>query len=266
MLPPPEPDGTCLVTGASSGIGVAFAELLARRGYNLVIVARRADRLNDLADRLRSEHGVVVQPVVCDLADIAQREELLAAVASSGRRVDILINNAGYGMSGRWLDLDPDIERQMIDVVVTAPLHLCRALIPAMVRRGCGAVLNMGSIASFQPMPQMAAYGAAKAFSLSLASALHVELAGTGVTVTACCPGPVRTEFTAVAGGEQVASAIPEFAWKESEEIAAVALRELARGRRLVTPGWVTSASALAARYAPQGLLLKMVNRFWSEG
>ena len=263
MLPPPDPRGTCLVTGASSGIGVAFAEQLAERGYNLVIVARREDRLNDLAERLRSDHGVVVEAVACDLADVAEREKMLAAVASSGRRVDILINNAGYGMSGRWLDLDPDVERQMVGVVVAAPLHLCRALIPNMVRRGSGAVLNMGSIASFQPMPQMAAYGAAKAFSLSLTSALHVELAGTGVTVTACCPGPVRTEFTTVAGGEKVAAAIPEFAWKDSGEIAAVALRELDRGRRVVTPGWLTTASAFAGRYAPQGLLLKVVNRFW---
>jgi uncharacterized protein len=263
MLPPPDPTGTCLVTGASSGIGVALAEQLAGRGYNLVIVARRADRLDDLAERLRSAHRVLVEAAPCDLSDAAQREKLLASVAASGRRVDILINNAGYGMSGRWLDLDPDVEREMIGVVVSAPLHLCRALIPDMVRRGSGAVLNMGSIASFQPMPQMAAYGAAKAFSLSLTNALHVELAGTGVTVTACCPGPVRTEFTAVAGGEEVAAGIPGFAWKEPEDVAAAALRGLARGRRLVTPGWVTSTSSIAGRLAPQGPLLRLINRLW---
>ncbi len=261
MLPPPGSDGTCVVTGASAGIGVAFAEQLAQRGYNLVVVARREDRLNDLAARLQADHDVVVEAMVCDLADVVQRDTMLAAVAASGRHVDILVNNAGYGMAGRWLDLDPDIERQMVSLVVAAPLHLCRALIPDMVGRGYGAVLNMGSIASFQPMPQMAVYGAAKAFSLSLTSALHVELAGTGITVTACCPGPVRTEFTAVAGGEKAASMIPGFAWKEPRDVAAEALRGLERGKRLVTPGWVTRVSAFAGRHAPQGPLLALVDR-----
>jgi len=261
MLPQPASDTTCLVTGASAGIGVAFAEQLAADGYNLAIVARRADRLTDLAERLRAAHGVTVDVLVCDLADISQRDTMLSALAATGRHVDILINNAGYGMQGRWLDMDPETERQMINLVVDAPLHLCRVVIPGMVVRGRGAVLNLGSIASFQPMPGMATYGAAKAFSLSFSNALHAELAGTGVTVTECCPGPVRTEFTALAGGEEFAKLIPDFAWKEPGEVAAEALRELARGRRLVTPGWVTTVSAFAGRHAPRGPLLTVVNR-----
>ena len=261
MLPPPSSCGTCLVTGASSGIGVAFAEQLAEQGYNLAIVARREDRLNALAERLRTAHGVIVDVLRCDLADVREREAMLSALAATGRHVDILINNAGYGMQGRWLDQDPEVERQMIGVVVDAPLHLCRALIPGMVQRGYGAVLNLGSIVSFQPTPGMTAYGAAKAFSLSFSHALHTELAGTGVTVTECCPGPVRTEFTAVAGGEEAAKAIPDFAWKDPGEVAAEALRALGRGSRLVTPGWVTTVSAFAGRHAPRGPLLKIVNR-----
>jgi len=261
MLPQPTSGTTCLVTGASSGIGVAFAEQLAERGHNVAIVARRVGRLEELAERLRAAHGVTVDVLACDLSDVDQRDAMLSALTATGRHVDILINNAGYGMSGRWLDLDPEVERQMIRLVVDAPLHLCRAFIPDMVRRGRGAVLNLGSIASFQPMPGMAAYGAAKAFSLSFANALHTELDGTGVYITECCPGPVRTEFSEVAGGQGVAGNIPDFLWKEPGEVAAEALRDLARGRRLGTPGWFTTVSAFAGQHVPRGPLLKIVNR-----
>jgi short-subunit dehydrogenase len=265
-IPAPDPTATCLVTGASSGIGAAFAEQLAACGHNVTIVARRVSRLEELAGRLRASYGVEIDVVACDLSVEPRRDELLAAVRASGRDVEVLINNAGFGMVGAWLELDAERERQMVRLIVDAPLHLCRELIPGMVSRRRGAVLNLGSIVSFMPVPHFAAYSAAKAFSLSFTSALHAELRGTGVTVTQCCPGPVRTEFTEVTGGDAIAASLPDFCWKSADEVASEALAALDSGRRLLVPGWPTRAVAFAGHHAPRGPMLALSSRIMSSG
>jgi short-subunit dehydrogenase len=264
MIPAPDPAATCLVTGASSGIGAAFASQLAAGGHNVTIVARRAERLHALAGELRAAHGVTVEVCPCDLSDATARDALIEAVGGSGRRVDLLINNAGYGMLGPWLELDPERERQMVRLIIDAPLELCRRFIPAMVERRSGAVINIGSIVSFQPCPNFAVYSAAKAFSLSFTEALHTELSGTGVTVMECCPGPVRTEFAEMTGGGVTAEAFPDFAWKSADEVAGEALKALSAGRRLHVPGWPTRIAATAGRHAPRGPLLWLSQRIMS--
>ncbi len=193
----PKPSGTTevVITGASSGIGTEFARVLAARGYHLFLVARRQDRLDALADELRAEHGVGVTVRPCDLADAAQRQTLIEELRT--RPVAGLINNAGFGTSGAFHTLPMDREREQVEVNVVAVQELTHAVLPGMVERGAGAVLNVASVVAFQPMPSMATYGASKAFVNSFSEAVHEELRGTGVEVSVVMPSVVNTELTA---------------------------------------------------------------------
>ncbi|UQE73711.1 SDR family oxidoreductase [Gordonia sp. PP30] len=189
---------TAVVTGASSGIGAEFAEQLARRGADLVLVARREDRLRALAARLAAEHGVGVRVVAADLAGPAGRQTLLDALA--GTDVDVLINNAGFATHGAFAELDPQRVHDEIAVNVVAVTMLTRALLPGMLARDRGAIVNIASTAAFQPIAHMAVYGATKAFVLSFTEALWGETERGGVDVVAVCPGATDTEFFDVAG------------------------------------------------------------------
>jgi len=195
-LPTPSASSTALVTGASSGIGAEIARLLAEKGHGVTLVARREDRLAALAQELESKRHVRAEVVACDLSDAASRERLLETVRTRELDVDILVNNAGFGSAGNFQDLDLENELQMVRTNVDAVVHLCGAYVPAMVGRGRGAVLNVASVAGFQPLPRQATYAASKAFVLSFTEALSSDLKGTGVTATALCPGPVKSEFT----------------------------------------------------------------------
>jgi uncharacterized protein len=185
-----------LVTGASAGIGHAFARGLAARGYDLIVTARRRHRLEELAARLRSEHGGIrVEIVVADLAEAAAPEDIAREVARLGMEVDVLVNNAGFGTHGRFETLPPERERDEIAVNVAAVVGLTHAFLPAMLERGRGGVINVASTAAFNPVPYMAVYGATKAFVRSFSEALHEEVHARGVRVIALCPGPTATEF-----------------------------------------------------------------------
>src|ERR671915_456174 len=208
-LPPPDFHSTCLVTGASSGIGADVARSLARRGQGLTLVARRAERLDELAGELRSEHGVRVEVLECDLGDARSRERMLAELAELAVNVEVLVNNAGYGSGGRFHELDAEREVEMVRLNVEAVVALCARFVPEMVRRGRGGVLNVASMAAFQPLPRQATYSASKAFVLSFTEALSADLAGTGVTATSLCPGPVPTEFGEVASIDENLLNIP---------------------------------------------------------
>lgn len=250
------PTGIALVTGASSGIGDAFARLLAARGYDLVVVARDKERL----DKLAADVAVDVEVMTADLADRSQLAVVEARLRdATSAPVDVLINNAGFGTTGRFHELDADEETREIDVNVVALVRLTHAALDGMVRRGKGGVLNVSSIAGYQPTPGNTTYGATKAFVTSFSQALHEELRGTGVAVTCLTPGMTRAEFQQRAGYST--SHLPERAWQTPEEVARAALDGLARNDALVVPGWHNKVLAASTHLAPRWLVRRIASQ-----
>ena len=188
---------TALITGASSGFGVEFAKLFASDGFDLVLVARTEPPMQELAEQLRAAHAITATVIAKDLSTEGASDELVADLAARGFQVDALVNNAGFAQYGPFVDADPDTLHQMLAVNVVALTQLTRSLLPGMLERGWGRIVNLGSIGSFTAAPMTGAYAATKAYVLSLSLALTEELAGTGVTVTALCPGPTETGFQA---------------------------------------------------------------------
>lgn len=225
-----------MVTGASSGIGDAFARRLAAEGTHLVVAARDADRLDSLAAELRDRHGVEVEVLAADLSTEAGRAAVEQRLDDRDRPVDLLVNNAGFGTTGDLVDLDLDAEDQQVQVNVVAVLRLTHAALPGMVMRGRGAVVNVASLAGLYPTPGTATYGATKAFVCSLTDALHEELRGTGVTATSVLPGFTRTEFQDRANWRPQGY-LPDAIWMTPDEVAAAALDGAAAGRARVVPG-----------------------------
>jgi short-subunit dehydrogenase len=248
------PRGPALVTGASSGLGWAYADGLAARGHPLVVVARREERLRALARRARELHGVEVTPVV---ADLATDEGLAAcrAALDAAAPPDVAILNAGVGTHGRFWELDREREAAMVRLNCVAVVDLAAHVLPRMVARGAGALVVVSSAAAFQPVPFTATYAATKAFELRLAEALAEELRGTGVRALAVCPGPTRTEFTMSAGTEGTLSwAVP---MDDVDLVVRATWRALAAGRRRAPTGFAARGSMLAARLLPRGLILR---------
>lgn len=261
-LPIPAADRTALVTGASSGIGREIARELARRGHRLALVARRADRLEDLAAQLRSS-GVQADVLAADLADRNDRATLPNRVAELGLSVDILVNAAGMSTMGAIARSDPAAELHMIEVDVAAVADLCSRFSPGMVERGNGAILNVASTGAFQPVPGQAGYGASKAFVLSYTQALAGELHGTGVTATVLCPGPVATGFGEAAGFSKADAddALPRIMWRSAEAVALAGVDGLDRGKLVVIPGAPNKVGRVFARFAPTGPLVRQLAR-----
>jgi len=257
-LPSPTPDSTVIVTGASSGIGAELARDLARRGYGLTLVARRRERLTELADECRRRHGVAVDVRAADLSKPASRTRLITAMHASPTRVVGLCNNAGFGSFGRFQNLPLETETEQVRLNVDALHELTGAFLPDMVLRKQGAILNTGSIAGFQPLPANATYAATKAFVNSFSEAVHTDLAGTGVSCTALCPGPVRTEFGEVAGLGAANGAGPDFLWGSPDDVARAGVEAMIKGRRSVIPGLSNRAAALGGRLTPRTLLLPL--------
>ena len=264
-LPQPRQASTALITGASSGIGAAIARRLAQRGHGLTLVARREDRLSELASDLHQRYGVRAGVVTGDLIDAVERERVAVKVAELGLEVDVLINNAGFGYAGKFVDAERARQIEMVQVNCEAVVDFCGRYLPEMANRGQGAVLNVASTAAFQPMPGSATYAASKAFVLSYSEALHQEMKGLGVTVTAICPGPVRTEFTAAAGMKGADTAAPDFIWMSAENLAADAVKALEAGKRAVVPGRLNYAGSVLGRHVPRKLVLPLADRIWSR-
>lgn len=264
-LPPPSPDRTCLVTGASSGIGVELARVLVGRGHGVTLVARRQDRLRELAAELTGvgARPVRVEVVAADLTRRDDRRRIGTRLTELGLVVDVLVNNAGFSTTGPVAAADPEREVAMLRTDVEAVVDLCTTHVGAMVERGRGAILNVASTAAFQPLPGQAGYAAAKAFVLSYTQALAGELRGTGVTATALCPGPVATEFSAAAGFDEddVDGVLPKPMWVPAADVAQAAIDGLDRGRRVVIPGALNRASAYGAYLTPRRLLVPVVAR-----
>jgi short-subunit dehydrogenase len=231
-----------------------------------VLVARRTERLQELADELRTQHGVRAETIACDLADADARDQLVEQLEELGLTVEVLINNAGFGSGGLFQRLDQARELEMVRLNVEAVVALCGRYVPEMVGRGRGAVLNVASTAAFQPLPRQATYAATKAFVLAFTDGLYADLHGTGVTATSLCPGPVKTEFAETAGIDEAASGLPEVFWTESDYVAEEAVRALERGRRVVVPGRLNQAGALGGQHAPRGLFLRLGSRIYPVG
>src|SRR5438094_4899266 len=233
-------DCNALITGASAGIGREFARQLARRARSLILVARREERLAELSDELQQQHPyLVVQIRQVDLADLAQLHELMEWLGRERIDVNVLVNNAGLGDSGPFATSDPIRNEQMTLVNVVALTSLTRHILPQMIAKRRGGILNVSSSAGFLPMPGSAVYAATKAYVTSFSEALRAELHGTGVSVCALCPGPVRTEFQEVAnrpGGQSDSG--PEFVHVSVEQVVRDALAALEAGRPLVIPGF----------------------------
>jgi len=240
-----------LVTGASAGLGVEFARQLSKRGYRLVLAARRKERLDELAKELGNARAVAV-----DLSKSNAAARLMTDVEANGETVDLLVNNAGFGLIGRFAGLDAKRERQMIDLNVGALTDLCRAVAPAMIERGSGAILNVASTAAFQPGPKMAVYFATKAFVLSLSEALHEELKPHGIRVSCLCPGPTRTEFGDVAGfgGNGLFDRVAMTA----DKVVEIGLKGLDANRAVVVAGWLNKVGAASTRFAPRPVIRKI--------
>jgi uncharacterized protein len=260
-LPPPQPDETVVVTGASAGIGTELARQLGARGHDLVLVARRRERLEELAQELRAAHRVDAQVHACDLADDAARTELIEAIRQSGKHVAGLCNNAGFGSFGRFWELPGDRETDMVRLNCVALVDLTHAFLPAMMQRGAGSVLQVSSLAAYQPSPWNATYSATKAFVQSFSEAVAGELSGTGVSITVLCPGPVATEFGEQAGVGDLEENLPGFLKQDAVQVARVGVEGMIKGKRVVFPGLPHRLVAQAGRIAPRTALLPVVNR-----
>jgi uncharacterized protein len=259
MLPPPSEDGVVVVTGASSGIGEEIAREFARRGYRLVLVARRADRLLNVAEELDGRAHVLP----ADLSNRDERAALHGQVAALGLFADILVNNAGLSTLGPVAESNPEAELNLVEVDVAAVVDLCSRFVPDMVKRGRGAVLNVASVGAFGPVPGQAAYGAAKAFVLSYTQAMREELRGKGVTAATLCPGPVKTGFGEAAGipDEEAEKSLPKFLWVDPDAVAKIAVDGLASGNGVIVPGAANRIASVFYHHLPRRLLLPLIAR-----
>ncbi len=248
------------MTGASSGIGADIARELAERGHGVTLVARREDRLRELADELAGL-GANVEVIACDVADSAARAGLLDKVERRGLTVDILVNNAGIGTMGSVTKTPVAEEISQVRVNVEAVVDLTTRAVQQMVPRGRGAILNIGSTAGYQPFPGQVGYAATKAFVNNYTQGLRGELAGTGVTVALLCPGPVRTEFVKSAGMDEraFADAFPRFLWKPSREVARAGVDALEHDRGTVIPGLPSQITTRLFQFMPRRVLLPLV-------
>jgi uncharacterized protein len=262
-LPEPVASSTALITGASAGIGEATARELASRGHGVTLVARREERLRSLAGELSERFGVRAEALGADLGSETARADLVRRIEELGLDVEILVNNAGFGGGEDFVDTDRELLTSMVELNCVALLDLQGFYLPRMVERGRGAVINIASTAAFQPLPGSATYAATKSFVLSLSEAVHEELKGTGVTLTAVCPGPVKTEFMDVAGLSGAEAQLPGVFWMAAESVAKAAVEAADDGKRAIVPGILNRAGAITGQHVPRVLALPVAKRVW---
>jgi uncharacterized protein len=259
-LPPPAPESIALVTGASSGIGEQYARQLSERGYRVALVARSEDRLAALAEELGGTERAV--PLAADLARPEDRDRLDARLHELGAQVEILVNNAGFGIYRSFAESGREQELHQLRLLVEAPVDLMARYLPGMIERRRGAIINMSSSAGLQPLPYNAGYSAAKAYVLQLSEAVHAEVREHGVTVTAVCPGPVPSGFQEASDAGYFAERLPKFTFVSAERVARDALAATERGRISVIPGGPQVKAALAPnRRLPRWLVLPISKR-----
>ena len=254
--------GTALVTGASSGIGLELARLFAHDGYDLILVARSVEKLDRLGAELSARHGIRARTVGADLGSPDAPGAIAETLKQAAVGIDVLVNNAGYGVHGPFAKTELQTELDLLRVNVVALTHLTKLLLPTMLARRAGRILNVASTAGFQPGPLMAVYSASKAYVLSFSEALAEELAGTGVTVTTLCPGPVLTGFQARAGMNGVRLAAGNPLLVDAATAARAGYEGLMRGKRLVVPGLGNKLLMQSERLAPRRLVTKIARLF----
>jgi short-subunit dehydrogenase len=250
---------TVLVTGASSGIGRELAKCFAKDGCRMILVARKEDALETLATELRKEQKVQAQVFTSDLALPEAPVRLMARLETAGIRVDVPVNNSGFGAQGKFAELDLQRQLDMVQVNITALMHLTGLMLPGMIKRRQGGILNVASTASFQPGPGMGVYYATKAFVLSFTEAIAEELEGTGLTISALCPGPTITNFGAAAGGRF--RPIAHKVAMSAEEVARIGHAAYRRGKVVAIAGLRNKSLAFSVRFAPRAMVRKIARR-----
>lgn len=253
-----------LITGASSGIGLELAREFARNGHPMILTARVESELQGIADQLRANYGIEVESIGRDLRNPSAPQELFDATEGQGRRVDILVNDAGLGYRGKFWEIPLENETEIVDVNISALLKLTRLFLPNMVQRGSGRVLNLASVAGFEPGPLLAVYHASKAFVLSLSEALSVELEGTGVSMTALCPGPTDTDFFPKAGMVET-KAFQKAHVMSPQEVAAAGYEALMRGDPLYVAGGANKALVFKRRFLTVRGQAKANKKFYED-
>jgi short-subunit dehydrogenase len=252
-----------LVTGASSGIGAEFARLLAARGMHLVLVARRMDRLNDLAAELHAKHRARCELISSDLSDPREPAVVFEQIAQRGITIELLVNNAGFAVVGEVEKTDTDRIEQMLRLNVMTVTDFTYRFLPGMLSRGHGAILNLSSVAAFQPVAYMAAYAASKAYILNFTEALWAEVRDRGVTLMAVCPGTTRTELFEVAGVPGWLNRRPSHS---AERVARGALRALEKRKQCYIPGWRNYLLTMLVRMAPRKVVVRESMRYFRPG
>jgi short-subunit dehydrogenase len=252
----------CLVTGASAGIGAAFARVYAANGYDVALTGRRGARLEGLAEELRQDHRIEAFALPADLADPAAPERLTAELAARGRHVDALVNNAGYGLAGPYAASEWAEQRAFLQVMTTAVAELSHRALPGMVERRFGRIVNVASLLGLTPaIPDHGLYSAAKAFVVKFSEGLHLETLGTGVHVTVVCPGLTRSEFHSDPGLRDAAAGAPEWAWMEARAVAEQGYEAAEANRPISVPGPANKAMAALAHLLPEAWGLAVVAR-----
>ncbi len=256
------PHRTALITGASAGIGAAFAHLFAEQGFHVILTARRADRLEALARTLRTRWGIEARVLPADLSDPGAPARLADEVARAGLAVDALVNNAGYGVPGRYLASPWERHRDFLQVMVTAPAELAHRFVGPMIERGYGRIINVASLAGLVPATAgHTLYGPSKALLIKFSEALAIEVVGTGVHVTTVCPGFTETEFHDVALTRDVVKRLPRWMWMQADEVARQGFDAVMAGRPIVVTGRVNRAIAFLTRHLPLGLVHRAAHR-----
>lgn len=247
---------TVLITGASSGIGMELAREFAKHGHSVVLVARGIDKLEELARELRSKSKVRAEVIGADLTEPSAPEKIVKSLSERNLTIDVLVNNAGFGERGPFAQIDMQRQLDMIQVNITAVAHLTRLLLPGMIQRNAGGVLNVASTAAFQGGPNMAMYYATKAFVLSFTEALHEEVAGTIVHVTCLCPGPTHTGFVAAANMEGVN--LMKMGAETAESVAQVGYAAFMKNKAVAISGFKNKLGAFSTRLAPRAVARKI--------
>jgi short-subunit dehydrogenase len=250
-----------LITGASAGIGAAFASAYAARGCDLALVARRKDRLEALAARLSAQHGVEAFAIPADLAQVDPQAPIMAEIERRGRHVDILVNNAGFGIPRAFTDAPWSEQQDFLLSMALAPSALAYAAIPGMVERGWGRIINVASIAGFAPgVAANTLYPGVKSLMIKFSQALDAEYRSAGLKVTALCPGSTRTEFAAQAGYQHLVSAPAERFAQTADQVAAIAIKGNEAGKVVVIPGWTNRLAVAVMRILPEPLVRAAIN------
>jgi hypothetical protein len=249
-------NGVVLITGASSGLGEAFARAYAARGRDLALVARRLDRLEALAAELSRRHGVAVFPIGCDLSAFGAERTVLEAVADTGRWVDTLVNNAGFSIPQSFAAVPWEAQRDFLMTLVVSACGLAHGVLPGMIERGEGAIINVASLAGFAPgAAGHSLYPGAKSLAIKFSESLDAEYRKAGVKVTAVCPGFTKTEFATANGTQAIMDSSSRMFFQTAEQVVEATIRANAAGRVIVIPGWHNKLAAALLRYLPESLV-----------